>query len=127
MPEMKDWNILVVEDEPDGQEVVNGILGYFGINSVAVDSAEDALTLLGQGSFTAAVIDLMLPNMDGLGLVKAIRGRPAIANLPCIAMTAYHTSLVRQQALDAGFDAYFPKPLDDTTFVRELDRIIGHR
>jgi CheY-like chemotaxis protein len=119
-----DWRILVVEDEPDGQEVVCDILDYFNIPSEAVATAEDALKKLAHGHYDGVVIDLALPGMDGFGLLREIRGDPDIAHLPCIAFTAYHTSLVRQEALLAGFDSYFPKPLDDHAFVKELRRLI---
>ncbi|MFN8372121.1 MAG: response regulator [Anaerolineae bacterium] len=118
------WRILVVEDEPDGQEVVMDILDYYEIPSVAVASAEDALKRLSREQFDGLVVDLALPGMDGFGLLRTIRGDARFAALPCIACTAFHTSMVRKEALEAGFNAYFPKPLDDHAFVRELKRLI---
>jgi two-component system, cell cycle response regulator DivK len=115
----------VVEDEPDGQEVVRGILDYFDITADAVASAEDALRLLRQNHYAAVVIDLALPGMDGIELLAAIRDQSETASLPCIAVTAFHTSAVKRQVLEAGFDAYLPKPIDDTTFVRTLDSILS--
>ena len=125
MSDMASWKILVVEDEPDGQTVVAGILNYFNVSIDAVATAEEALDALQNNAYTAAVIDLALPGMDGITLIRAIREDSAISNMPCVAITAYHTSAVKQEAIDNGFDAYFPKPLDDTSFVRELNRIIG--
>jgi CheY-like chemotaxis protein len=122
-----DWKILVVEDEPDGQIVINGILEYFNVATDAVASAEEALQALAYYAYTAVIVDLNLPGMDGIGLVQAIRQNTATADLPCVAITAYHTSTVKKQAIEAGFDAYFPKPVDDTSFVRELERIVAER
>lgn len=121
---MREWNILVVEDEPDGQMVIAGILNYFHVQVETVGTAEDALKILAGKSFNAVVIDLMLPGMDGLTLVQTLRENVSTASLPCIAITAYHTSAVKQQALDCGFDIYFSKPVDDTAFIRELNRLI---
>src|SRR4051794_39260214 len=115
----QDWQILVVEDEPDGQVVVSRLLKFFNITADAFGSAEEALQALGSKHYQAAIIDLALPGMDGLSLVGEIRNNNETASLPCIAITAYHTSSVRQQTIDAGFDAYFSKPLDDTSFIRE--------
>jgi CheY-like chemotaxis protein len=70
------------------------------------------------------VVDLNLPGMDGIELVREIRAHDVLQALPCIAITTYHTSAVKQQALASGFDAYFAKPLDDTAFVRELERVV---
>ena len=120
-----EWSILVVEDEPDGQEVVSSLLSNFNISTETAFTAEAALNLLKQHVYTGVVIDLNLPGMDGLSLVKRIRENPAIAMTPCVAITAFHTSQVRQQAITAGFNAYFPKPLDEISFVRELQHLIG--
>ncbi|MCA0454089.1 MAG: response regulator [Chloroflexi bacterium] len=125
MPPMNEWNVLIVEDEVDGQEVVQAILGYFNINANAVGTAEEAILLLNKQHYTAAIIDLGLPVMDGIQLLTTIRNHPNISDIPCIAITAFHTSQLKQEALAAGFDAYFSKPLDDTGFMRELDRIIS--
>ncbi len=119
-----DWHILIVEDEPDGQEVIAGLLSQFDIATDAVATAEEALDRLAQRGYTAAVIDLALPHMDGLALLKTIRNNPTTATLPCIVCTAYHSSLVKRQAIEAGCNAYLTKPLDDHYFVKEIGRAI---
>ena len=119
------WSILVVEDEPDGQEVVSSLLGNFNISVETAFTAEAALILLAQNTYTGVVVDLNLPGMDGLSLVKRIRENPTLAAIPCVAITAYHTSQVRHEAIAAGFNSYFPKPLEEIAFVRELQHLIG--
>lgn len=119
------WRILIVEDEPDGQEVAAGILGNFNIATDVVGTAEDALQLLAQQTYTAAIIDLALPYMDGLALLRTIRSNPTTTDLPCVAYTAYHSSLVKKQALEAGCNAYLTKPVDDQHLVTELTRVIS--
>ncbi len=127
MVSMNDWLILVVEDEIDGQEVVSGILEHFNIATRTAANAEEALKLLAQGGYTGAIIDLMLPGMHGTELVKKIRSNPATASLPCVAITAYHSSAVKKEAIGAGFDAYIAKPLDEANFFRTLTQLVaGH-
>jgi CheY-like chemotaxis protein len=122
---MQDWHILVVEDDPDGQEVVSRMLRHHNISVAVASTAEDALVYLRDHDFTAAVVDLALPGMNGWQLLDAIRADDTTHALPCIAITAYHSAEVAVDAIDAGFDAYFSKPLDTTSFVRELERVIG--
>ena len=122
---MNNWEILVVEDEYDGQQVVSKILEYMGIGSDVAGTAEEALEHLNQKSYTAAIIDLALPGMNGLELMSAIRSKDETATMPCIMVTAYHSSQVKKDAMDAGFDAYFPKPIEDTSFIRELQRMLS--
>jgi two-component system capsular synthesis sensor histidine kinase RcsC len=121
---MNNWRVLIVEDEPDGQEVVKGILEHFNIATNAVGTAEEAVEALQYDRYNAVVIDLALPGMDGMQLIDVIRRNRDTAALPCMAVTAFHASAVKQQVLEAGFDSYLPKPINDAVFVKELDRII---
>lgn len=123
MYDFHSWRILTIEDDPDGQEVVGVILRYHNITTDIVSSGEEALSVLNNGGYTGVIIDLHLPGIDGWSLLSAIRQRPATANLPCVAITAYHTDDLALKAIEAGFQAYFPKPLEATSFVRELERI----
>lgn len=126
MTDMNGWKLLIVEDEPDGQEVVSGILSHFNIAADTVGTAEEAMQLLfNNGDYTGAIIDLMLPGMHGTELIGHIRGNAATASLPCVAITAYHSSAVKQEAIEAGFNAYFAKPLDEANFFRALSDVIA--
>ncbi len=122
---MANWNVLVVEDDPDGQEVVGRILKHHNIGADIAGTGEEALTLLQQKSYAIAVIDLALPQIDGWSLLEVIRSSPALMEMPCVAVTAFHSAEVAVKAVQAGFTAYFPKPLDATSFVRELQRFVN--
>lgn len=121
---LSEWMVVVVEDEDDSMDLVQGLLSYHGINSLAAPTAEEALLLLKDTVPTLILIDLMLPGMDGWRLLGEIKRIQALANVPCVALTAYHTAEVANEAIEAGFDAYFAKPLDATSFVRELVGIV---
>jgi CheY-like chemotaxis protein len=118
---MKNWRLLVIEDDPDGQEVVSVILRYHGIPNDVVESAEEALSVLSQNRYTGVIVDLNLPGMDGWTLLERIQTIPNAP--PCVAITAYHTDDLAVKAIESGFKAYFPKPLEATGFVRELENI----
>jgi CheY-like chemotaxis protein len=121
---IRNWNVLVVEDEADSMELVQGLLGHYGIKCVGVASGEEALAALENMVPTLIILDLALPGVDGWGVLKKVRGSKALANVPCVAITAFHTLELADQAIKAGFDAYFPKPIDATSFVRELEAIV---
>jgi CheY-like chemotaxis protein len=120
------WRILVVEDDPDGQEVVATILAHLNIPlDVAGSAAEAEHYLYESGTrYNAVIVDLALPDKDGWELLSGIQANPDTSNLPCVAVTAYHTSKLREQALTAGFTAYFAKPIDATSFARQLETIL---
>ncbi len=121
---MHDWHAIVVEDEADSAEVVTRILKYHKISYAVASSAEEALTLIQERAPTIMIVDLALPGMDGWELLKLVRGMPGTASIPVVAVTAFHSSSVAQEAIRAGFNAYFPKPIEATSFVRELERIV---
>src|SRR5688572_20206510 len=104
--------ILVVEDDPDGQAVVSHILEYMNIAIDVANDAEEALKCLDKTTYRAVIIDLALPGKNGWELLQHIQEQPETEDLPCIAVTAYHTSKLREEAITAGFTAYFAKPID---------------
>ena len=122
----KNWRILVVEDDPDGQQVMATILQHLNILiDVANDAAEaEQLLFHSDTVYNAAIIDLALPGKDGWELLSEILNRPETANLPCIAVTAYHNSKLREDALVAGFKAYFAKPIDASKLAGELEAVL---
>jgi CheY-like chemotaxis protein len=122
---MKNPYILIVEDDQDGQEVVARMLNFHKIPFHIVFTAEDALEALDTTEYTGAIFDLSLPGMDGWTLLDAVKSNPHTADMPVVAVTAYHSSDVAVKAIEAGFAAYFPKPLESTTFVRELQRVLN--
>lgn len=118
------YPILIVEDDPDGQEVVARMLREANVEVEIAASAEDALDFLKNQSYIGIIIDLALPGLDGFQLVSAIREDAKHNQTPCIAVTAFHTPELRHEALGSGFDAYFPKPLNRTLFLGAVDDLI---
>lgn len=121
---MAQWKVLVVEDELDGQEVVCDILSMNHIRSQAVGDAPTALDYLSANAYDAVIIDIALPEIDGWELLSYIRDNQQFALLPCVAITAFHNSEVKQKSLESGFDAYLPKPLNGEKLVQELKRLL---
>ncbi len=121
---MNNWHMLVVEDDHYGSQVVASMLKYHQITADFAQTAEEALQFLGSQEYSMAIIDLNLPGIDGWSLLQSIRSNSDTAQMPCVAITAYHDAKVAQQALLAGFTSYFPKPLL-TSFVQDLQHILA--
>ncbi len=118
--------ILIVEDDPDGQALVSHVVEHLNISYDVVDNAERALELLQNSGkdYFAAIIDLALPGKDGWELVSEIRNSSFSNDILCVAITAFHTSKTRADALNSGFNAYFSKPLNAERFAQELGAIL---
>lgn len=121
---LEDWQVLVVEDEADSREMVKQLLAYYGVSCICTATAEDALSKLEHERPTMIITDLALPGMDGWGLLHELQHRPDLDGIPRVAVTAYHTVELADQAIREGFDAYFAKPLDATSFVGDLQHIL---
>jgi len=120
------WHVLVVEDDADGQEVMASLLRHLNISiDMASDAAEAEQFLFHTGNvYNAAIIDLALPDKDGWQILSEVLADSRTSEMPCIAVTAYHTSKLREDAILAGFKSYFPKPIDGTGFLRALEGIL---
>jgi CheY-like chemotaxis protein len=92
------------------------LLAKEGHSAVAVSSGREALALLEQQSFDLALMDVQMPDMDGLETTKAIRAqeRSSQRHLPIVAMTAHAMIGDRERCLSAGMDSYVTKPVDAT-------------
>lgn len=117
---MNSWRVLVVEDDPDGQELVSRMLRHYHIAIDVAKDAEDALICLANQHYTGVIIDLSLPGMSGWSLLQNIQNIDTTGSLPCVAITAYHSPEVAVEAKRVGFAAYFAKPLEAVEFVQKL-------
>lgn len=118
-------HILVVEDEDDSVQVVSKILKYHGIEVVITRNGRECIEMLQHIEPSVVVMDLAMPEMDGWETLVAMRSNPSTAHIPVVAVTAYHSAKVAFDAIGAGFNAYFPKPLDPEHFVKDLDQVLN--
>jgi PAS domain S-box-containing protein len=112
--------LLLAEDEPVNQEVSRGLLEDVGL---VVDVAEDgrqALTLAQQNTYALILMDMQMPNLNGIDATQAIRALPAYAKTPILAMTANAFDEDRQRCLDAGMNDHIAKPVDPDKLYETL-------
>ena len=120
------WQVLIVEDEDDSLQMVSKILQHHQIHVHIARNGQQCIDMLKQVDPTLVIMDLAMPEMDGWETLIQMRSDPNTAHIPVVAITAYHSANVAQDAMAAGFDAYFPKPLDDVRFLRAVEDIVGH-
>jgi signal transduction histidine kinase/ActR/RegA family two-component response regulator len=105
--------VLVVDDDPDGRELVAAALAGCGADVLAATSGPEALELLGRQPVDALVCDIHMPAMDGYELVRRLRRLPASegGHTPAAALTAAATTADRMRALASGFQMHVAKPV----------------
>ncbi len=105
-------NVLLAEDNPTNQMVAMQMLESLGAEvTLAVDGAE-ALGILGEKSFDVALIDIEMPRISGIDLIRRVRAEAGpVANMPMIALTAYVMREQRTAIEHAGADGIIAKPI----------------
>lgn len=116
-------SILLVDDVEINREIVKGVLAGYRINFTEAVDGLQAVRRFSEGSFDLLLMDIQMPEMDGLqatGLIRQLEQERNIAPVPIIAMTAYSGADDRQRCLDAGMDDYIPKPLKPAELLQKL-------
>jgi signal transduction histidine kinase/DNA-binding response OmpR family regulator/HPt (histidine-containing phosphotransfer) domain-containing protein len=118
-------HILLAEDNITNQQVALGILRKFGLSADAVANGLEALKALEKIPYDLVLMDLQMPEMDGIEATRRIRApESAVANhlIPVIAMTAHAMQGDRERCLEAGMNDYVTKPVDPEALARVLAR-----
>ena len=114
LPDLSDVSILVVEDDQASAKILCTLLGRAGADVRTAQSVAAALESLRERIPHLLIIDVAMPDEDGLELIRAVRGRLRISaeRLPAIALTAFHDVDLRVTLLGAGFQRFMTKPVD---------------
>ncbi len=111
VPDFSGARILVVEDDEVNQIVARGVLEAGGAVVSIASNGREALELVQPGKFDVVLMDLQMPDMDGIETTRRLRENPALAGLPIIAMTASAMAGDRERLLEAGMNDYVAKPV----------------
>ena len=119
--------ILLVEDNSDARETLRLLLELEGYRVAAAETGEQGVELARENSFTVALIDIGLPDVDGYFVAQRIRSSPSGAGLVLIALTGYSEPEDVRRAREAGFDAHLVKPVDPDTLTKTLADLTADR
>lgn len=114
--------VLAVDDNYDNLELMTQILDLFGCECVGAIDGYTALSAAVDRSPDLIVLDICLPDIDGIELVKRIKQNPKLRHIPIVAVTALAKTEDRDRILQAGCIAYLSKPFN----IKDLEKIIRH-
>ena len=117
--------ILFAEDEAPVRDMLVVALRLSGYRPVPCSDGQDAVERLAIDANVALVlVDLRMPRLDGVGVIRHVRATPSLAHMPVVAMSAYSDDLQQREVADAGANAFLPKPFTIQQLVTVIDRFV---
>jgi two-component system OmpR family response regulator len=116
--------ILLIDDDAALGEPLAAYFARFGLQVEQAMRPSDGLALLRRGGYGAVILDVMLPEMDGFALCKAIRKE---SEIPIVMLTARGELMDRVVGLELGADDYLPKPFEPRELVARVQTILRRR
>jgi CheY-like chemotaxis protein len=108
----QDFLVLVVDDTVDNLVIISLHLQQTGFRVVTATNGEEAVKVASLTNPDLILMDLSMPELDGLGATRKIREHPTLRAMPIVAVTAFSTEGFQRAAFDAGIDGYITKPID---------------
>lgn len=126
-PSLKATRVLVVDDDPMFTEMVLTCLAGAGYEVSAASDGVEAMHLLEQKEFDLAMVDLIMPNVDGFRLIALIRATPQIQDLPILVISSRHDVRAFEEALTVGANAFLTKPITWALLPTQLRYVLAQR
>jgi len=117
--------VLIVEDNEKNMKLVRDVLKVKGYHVLEAVDAASGLALARSGKPDLILMDIQLPDMDGITALKVIRQDKALARTPVVAVSASVMPDEQQKIVASGFDSYITKPINMKVFLETVERFAG--
>jgi CheY-like chemotaxis protein len=117
--------ILVIEDHPSELKLAHQVLSAAGHEVTDAEAAEQAFAAINQERPHIILLDMSLPGMDGLALVRMLKADRSTSEIPIVAVTSFPERYSRSEALAAGCNAYILKPISTRGLPQQLDDLVA--
>lgn len=115
--------IVVAEDNDITQEVICDALESRGFQAIAADNGKEALEIILDAEPDLVITDYIMPEMDGLQLIRALKAREATRDIPILMLTSVDNVESELMVMKAGADEYLPKPIDRRKFLQRVESL----
>lgn len=120
-------SILVVDDNPMNLKLATAVLQKSGYRVRTAQTAKEALALIDEEVPSLILMDIQMPEMDGLTLTRKLKSEARTREIFIVAFTAAAMKGDRERALDAGCEAYMTKPIDTRTLRARIGEFLASR
>ena len=117
--------ILIVEDNDKNLKLVRDVLQFKGYRTVEATTAGEGLRLARERQPILILMDIQLPDFDGITALLRLREDPVTREIPVIAVSASAMPDEQHRILASGFNAYITKPIEVKSFVQTIEKFAG--
>jgi two-component system cell cycle response regulator DivK len=119
--------VLIVDDNRASRELIRAILKTVRCDIIEATHGQEALDLMQKERPDLVLLDVDMPGLDGLTVVKHMREDTSLADLPVVAVTAFAMEGDREKGMAAGFTAYLTKPVRAAILRKQVQQLLGAR
>ena len=112
--------VLIVEDDPEINQLLAAYAQIAGFQTDCALTGERALSQVAIETYALVILDVMLPDIDGMEVARQLRANPATSALPIVVLTALTAERTRRRALELGVQAFLNKPFDPDELIRVM-------
>lgn len=117
-------SILVVDDSPSLRRMIGACLRAGGYTVTEASDGKEAHEVAMEGDFGMLVTDQVMPGMDGLSLLRALRATSAYATIPMLMLSTEHDARILEQAREAGASGFLAKPFDPDELMASVNALL---
>jgi len=119
--------VIVVEDEADAAEMFAEMMRVNGFRVVKSFSSGPAINIIASEMPDVVILDVMMPDISGLEVLKYMRGEPQLANIPVIVISAKSMPFDIKNGMDAGASVYLTKPVGFLELKQAVEKALAER
>jgi two-component system cell cycle response regulator DivK len=117
--------ILIVEDNEKNMKLVRDVLQFKGYTTIEAVTGTHGVRLAKEHKPDLVLMDIQLPDIDGITALAQLRADPATAKTPVVAVSASVMPDDQQRIIASGFDAYVTKPINIKSFIQTVEQFVG--
>ena len=122
---MSQKTVLIIEDEEDAADMFAEMMRVSGYRVLKTSSSTPALTMLTAEKPDVVILDIMMPEISGLEILRHMRQDPVLANLPVVVVSAKSMPADIKIGMEAGASMYLTKPVGFTELKEAIERALG--
>jgi DNA-binding response OmpR family regulator len=122
---MNEKTVLIIEDEEDAAELFAEMMRVSGFRVLTTSSSAPAIAMLAEEKPDIVILDIMMPDISGLDILRVMRGDPVLSKIPVVVVSAKGTPTDVKSGLEAGASIYLTKPVGFLELKEAVSRALA--